>query len=95
MTSPPSLKELEGTVIRLLLMGDPKIQDAKLHNVEEAGLWLELQEMINNVFRLISQESSSHTLVAFVPWHRIETIFSSVEGMSLSEEAFGIELRGF
>jgi hypothetical protein len=91
-----SLKELEGSIIKIVLPGFDRsgIQSVKLHKVEDSGLWIESQNLTNDVFSVLRQESSSRTLVVFVPWHGITVIISSIEGTSLSEKAFGLEPRG-
>jgi len=87
-----SLKDLQGTVINIILPGldKTKIQQAMLHRVETSGLWLEVQEMTNDVLRAIGQPSSSTTPIFFVPWHGVTMILRSVEKISLSERSFGV-----
>lgn len=88
----PSLKELEGHSIDVVLPGmdQTKIQVAILHRVETSGLWLEVQAMTNDILESIGRHSSSKTPIIFVPWHGITMILRTVDKTSLAEGSFGL-----
>jgi hypothetical protein len=89
-----SLKDFEGETILLFspLLGDTPndLHRVKLHLVEDAGIWIESQKMIESLLRMANRPSAPKTLVYFLPWHGVTAILSSIDEVSLSEKAFGI-----
>jgi len=91
-TPVPSLREMEGTIILAHVPFFDKVifQKLFLHKVEDAGIWVEHQETIDNLFAKLGYSASAKTMVLFLPWHQISFVISSIEKSSLSEKAFGL-----
>lgn len=80
-----------GDVIALVPRFDPvKYQRFKLVGVESGGLWVESQEITNNLLRHLGVPAAPKTLVFFLPYHEIAFAISSTEAPSLDEKAFGV-----
>jgi hypothetical protein len=88
----PSLKNLIGTVIMasVPILKEPDERDDikkfKLHGVEPAGLWLESQEITNEILDKEQLRSSPGTLVLFIPFDKINLVISALPMPSFSEK---------
>lgn len=74
------LKALEGsTILAFVPWIDPfAVQQLKLHLVEESGLWVESQTVMDMMFRRFSAAHSARTPVFFLPWHQITFVMGSL-----------------
>lgn len=88
----PSLRNLIGTVIMasVPILKEPNERDDfkkfKLHAVESAGLWLESQEITNEILDKEQMVASPGTLVLFIPFDKINLIVGAVAVPSFSEK---------
>jgi hypothetical protein len=84
----PDLKSMEGEVIHALIpfFDRVRIQPLKLRRVEDAGIWVESQGLTNQILDNAGYAAAPKTLVLFLPWHQIVTIWSSIDSPALSEK---------
>lgn len=73
------LKALEGsTILAVVPWIDPfAVQQLKLHMVEESGLWVESQAVMDMIYKRFSAQRSSRAPVFFLPWHQIAFVMGS------------------
>ena len=88
----PNLQSMEGQLIYALIpfFDNVRLYPLKLHKVEESGIWIESQGFTNQIHNTAGFDSSPRTIVMFLPWHQIATIWSSVDTPALSETRFGV-----
>jgi hypothetical protein len=67
-----------------------KIHRVKLLGVEVGGIWVESQEITNQMLQFIGQATAEQTPIVFLPYHAIASILVSIEGVALDEKAFGV-----
>ena len=84
-------KELVGTEISLKI---PRLQsmgylNGKLLGVEPSGLWVESQQITNEILEAIGLSTSPRSLVFFWPFHEIAFAMTSIGSPSLNEKAYG------
>jgi hypothetical protein len=71
--------------------GDPKkLAKVILRGVESGGLWLESNEITQDLLQAFKAKAADKTVVFFVPYHRIKLAISSIGLMALSESSFGL-----
>ena len=82
-----SLKDLEGsTIVALVPWIDPfAMQQFKLHSVEESGLWVESQAVMEMMFRRLNAKRSNRAPIFFLPWHQITFVLGSLSVAGVSE----------
>lgn len=88
-----TLKELEGSQISVVapFLGANKVHSLKLHKVEEAGIWIESQDVTEIALGWVKQSAFPGTLLFFLPWHQITLIFGVEENVpSFSVKALGL-----
>ena len=88
----PNLSEMIGnTVIASVpfLQEDPLL--FKLHGMEQSGLWLESQEITEELLEKLGLPAAQNTVVLFVPFAQIRCVFGNVDSPALSREAFGLD----
>jgi hypothetical protein len=56
-----------------------KLHSVKLLAVEEAGIWIESQEAVDQVIGRLQKEPSSAALAFFLPYGQITTIVAGFE----------------
>jgi hypothetical protein len=90
----PKLSDFEGQTVILLLL-DPTLPGhleqitAKLLTVDDGGIWIENQQLTNDVLAKMKLPAAPQLLAMFLPYAAIHAIFANVPGLSLSEKAFG------
>ena len=87
-----SLREMVGTLIvaRIPVLDKDNNVFVRLHRVETGGIWVESKTFNQEMLEKYEIPVSITTLVLFVPFCRIDYIISSVECVSLSETALGL-----
>jgi len=87
-----TLKEMEGEEIVALIpfIHQTHLQRVILHRVEDAGLWLESQNLIEAMLKTINQGASPKTAVFFLPWHQISFLLGSLDKTAISEKSLGL-----
>ncbi len=91
-TAMPNLSEMVGnTVIASVpfLQEDPLL--FKLHGTEQSGLWLESQDITEELLKKLGLPAAQNTVVLFVPFAQIRCVFGNVASPALSREAFGLD----
>jgi hypothetical protein len=63
----------------------------RLVALEHGGLWLESQDLTNQMLEFVSRPSSPKTLLLFVPLAQVAYILDSGDYPALSEKAFGLK----
>jgi hypothetical protein len=88
----PSLHSMIGDEITVLVpMFHPtKLQKLKLHAVENAGIWVENQKIMSELLIKAGVTASPKSLIWFLPWHQIATIWGSLDVPGLSEKGLGL-----
>jgi hypothetical protein len=77
------------------LMHKTKFQEITIRGVEHGGIWIESQALTNAMIKAAGLQDPSKTPVFFLPFSQIVLLMTSVEGMSVSEGAFGIYAQRF
>jgi len=87
-----NLKGMIGEKIRALVpfLGENEVMTFKLHNLEQAGIWVESQALTDKMLSIVGAASAPRTLVVFLPWSQIQLIFGYVDEVSLSQKALGL-----
>ena len=80
----------EVIIARIPLLDPDGLVLVKLHGIEAYGIWIESQDLTNQLMRKFRLSSSRTTPVVFVPFANIDFILGSLDSLSLSEPAFGI-----
>ena len=69
----------------------PKIyQRMKIIGVEEGGIWVESQKLINEMLQALKVTAAPNTLVIFVPYHQIAFAITGADYPSFDEKALGL-----
>ncbi len=91
-----NLSEMIGEEIILLIpfIEPDHYQKVKLLGVEAGGIWIESQEMMNQIFTAFGETASSRSLAFFFPYHELKFGMVPMPGMALNERAFGVEDQG-
>jgi hypothetical protein len=84
-----TLKELEGTRVALLspIFHATIMEQVTLHTVEDGGIWIESQKLIDQVLSAANASMAPKTLVFFLPWHKVTWIMSAIDVPSISNRA--------
>jgi|HubBroStandDraft_2_1064218.scaffolds.fasta_scaffold291696_1 hypothetical protein len=88
-----SLQGLVGSVIQAVIpiwSHDSVVREFKLHGVEAGGLWLESQELTDNILKALGIATAPKTVALFVPYHHVQFVVGLVDQSSLSEKALGL-----
>jgi hypothetical protein len=91
----PKLKDFEGQPVTLIFLnpshpGGLQQEKVTLLNVEDAGIWIENQDLTNQVLDKMNLPATNKRAAFFYPYAALHAIFVSVPGTSLSEKAFGV-----
>jgi hypothetical protein len=83
----PSLAELIGRniVIRSIPLDEHAPAIAKLHAVEDGGIWVESQKAMEGMLQYLERTSAPRTLVYFLPFAQISWVMSSVDSPYISD----------
>jgi hypothetical protein len=73
---------------RVIVMGpnfvdNEKLQSVKLLAVEEAGIWIESQEVVDKIIGRLQKKPSSPGLAFFIPFGQITSIVAGFEPSGL------------
>jgi hypothetical protein len=79
----------EVIIVRIPLL-DEGMMLVKLHAIETQGIWIESQELTNQLMEKFQCSSSRTTPVVFVPFGKLDFIIAGLDSLSLSERTFGI-----
>ena len=87
-----SLREMVGTLIvaRIPTLDKENNVFVRLHRIEMSGIWVESKTFNQDMLEKYEIPASITTLVLFIPFSGIDYIISSVECVSLSETALGL-----
>jgi len=77
-------------VVRIPLLHTDGMILVKLHGIEAHGIWIESQNLTNQLMEKFHCSSSRTTPLVFVPFGKVDFIIGAIESLSLSEPAFGI-----
>ena len=77
-------------ILKIPYIDPDHLQTVRLLGVEAGGVWIESQEMINQLYSAVEKEGSPRTPAFFFPYHQIEWGLVGIPGMALNERAFGI-----
>jgi len=80
----------EVIVVRIPLLDADGMMLVKLHGIEAHGIWIESQNLTNQLMEKFHCSSSRTTPLVFVPFDKVDFIISGLDALSLSEPAFGI-----
>jgi hypothetical protein len=91
----PRLKEFEGQSVTLIFLnpthpGGLQREKVTLLSVEDAGIWIENQDLTNDVLEKMNFPATNKRATFFYPYAALHAIFVTVPGTSLSEKAFGV-----
>jgi hypothetical protein len=88
----PSLNSLVGEKIiaRIDAIDDEKPRVVKLLLVENAGIWVESDKIIQDFLAGQGVSASLRTVVVFVPWNHVHWILGFADYPALSEKGFGL-----
>lgn len=91
----PTLKDFEGKTVTLIFSipshpGGLKHEKVTLLSVEDAGIWIENQNLTNEVLEKMNLPATNKRATFFYPYAALHAIFVTVPGTSLSEKAFGV-----
>ena len=79
----------EIVIVRIPLL-DEGLLLVKLHGIEVQGIWIESQDLTNQLMDKFNCSSSRTTPLVFVPFDKLDFIIAAIDSLSLSEPAFGI-----
>jgi hypothetical protein len=84
----PSLQALVGnrTLVRIIAIDEHKPKVVKIVAVESSGIWIEAQDLIQDMMSRLKITATPKTLVFFVPFSGISWIMSSANYPALSEK---------
>ena len=84
----PSLYGLVGQVVGVMIpfLNQKTTTRVKLHAVESSGLWIESQELTNQLLAENERRSAPATVILFVPFQQIQFVVGTVPVPSLLEE---------
>jgi hypothetical protein len=87
-----TLQSMIGEIImaRIPLLDSDGMMLLKLHGVEANGLWIESQDLTNELMEKFHFFGSRTTPLVFLPFDKIDFIIASLDCLSLSEPAFGL-----
>jgi hypothetical protein len=80
----------EQILVRSNVLHAEQPQIVTLRGVKFGGIWVESQEMTNDLLARVGAPSSPATPVMFLPFAQILWILASYPGQSLQEKAFGL-----
>jgi hypothetical protein len=88
----PSLREMVGQSITALvpMIDNVKLQELKLHGVEDGGVWVESQYLINVLLSSLGVAAAPKTVIFFLPFHQISFVLGSLNVPALSEKGLGV-----
>lgn len=91
----PSLQELKGTVVVILLIHPlmeqkTKVLYTKLLEIENSGIWLEGKDLADCLHEFMKQSVIPRMPVFFVPFAQSAWITTSADYPSLSEMRLGL-----
>ena len=66
------------------------IQTLLLHGIEDAGIWVESENLTQMVLAKLNRPASSRTPIFFLPFSQIGFVLSGIGKVSLSHKAFGV-----
>jgi hypothetical protein len=79
----------EVIIVRIPLLDADGMTLVKLHGIEAHGIWIESQELTNQLMEKFRFSSSRTTPVVFVPFDKMDFIIAGLDSLSLSEPALG------
>jgi hypothetical protein len=65
-------------------------QEAVLRGVEAGGVWVESQQLTNDLLGQVGVSCAPRTPVTFFPYHEIGFVIAFVPELSLNETALGV-----
>ena len=80
----------EVIVVRIPLLDAESMTLVKLHGIEAHGIWIESQNLTNQLTEKFHCSSSRTTPLVFLPFDKVDFIIASLDSLALSESAFGI-----
>jgi hypothetical protein len=89
----PRLRSMVGGEIRALvpMFHRTVLQSFILHGVEDAGIWVENQKIMSEkMLAKLGVTASPKSLIWFLPWHQITTIWGSIDVPGLSEKRLSL-----
>ena len=66
------------------------LKQVKLLGVEAGGVWIESQEITNQLLAQLKIATAPNTFVFFLPYAQIEMISMPIPTVGLNETAFGV-----
>lgn len=89
----PSLSEMVGQTIAVHIpfIDRVKVQEVKLHAIENGGIWIESQNLTDVMLSNIGASAAPKTLIYFVPFHQITFVWHALDVPSLSETKLGVK----
>ncbi len=84
-----TIQEYEGEniVIRSPSLHETQPVSVRLHKVEEVGIWIESQQIINQFLAIAGVSMSPKTSVIFVPWSHVAWILGSLDVPAISDSS--------
>lgn len=79
----------EVIIVRIPLL-DAGMMLVKLHGIEAHGIWIESQDLTNQLMEKFHCSSSRTTPLVFVPFGKLDFIIAALDSLSLSEPALGL-----
>jgi len=83
------LENYVGQEIHIVFHGEGKPHELKLWGVDIGGIWIESQDFTEASLAAAQVSMSDKTVLAFVPYHRIEMILATIDLPSFSERVLG------
>jgi hypothetical protein len=80
----------EVIIVRIPLLDAEGMTLVKLHGIEAHGIWIESQDLTNELMAKFDCSSSRTTPIVFIPFAKLEFIIAALDSLSLSEPAFGL-----
>jgi hypothetical protein len=88
------LQQIEGHLVhaRIPMLDHSKyLVEIRVHKVEESGLWIESNDLTQAVLQDLNEPALTRTPILFVPFQQIAFVVATAQGVSLSEQSFGVQ----
>lgn len=80
----------EVIIVRIPVLDAEGMTLVKLHGIEAHGVWIESQDLTNELMAKFRCSTSRTTPIVFVPFAKLDFIIAALDSLSLSEPAFGL-----
>jgi hypothetical protein len=80
----------ERILVRSDVLHAEPIMVVTLRGVEYGGIWIESQEMTNELLNRLGAQSAPRTPVFFLPFAQIHYMMAALDMPALGEKAFGV-----